>query len=266
MEGADRADPLIVARNHLWRDGEPHEVVVIGLVPLGVVSPPLARGFSPRNNGEIAADESSDLKVGQRARIGTTIFTVSGLTRSTTVLAGLPLVFMTLPDAQALVFRGQSVASAVVTTGRPNSVPEGFAIRSPEDVVEDTARPLEQAVKSINLVRFLLWIVATMIIAGVVYLSALERRRDFAVLKAVGADTRGLLIGLGLQSVFIALASAVLATGLQAIAAPLFPLKVVVLLSALLSLPLVATGVALVASIGGMRQVARTDPALVFSV
>ena len=47
-------------------------------------------------------------------------------------------------------------------------------------------------VSSVNLIRVLLWFVAAMIIGTMTYLSALERLRDMAVLKAIGASTRQL--------------------------------------------------------------------------
>ena len=58
---------------------------------------------------------------------------------------------------------------------------------------------------------FLLWIVAAVIIGSVVYLSALERQRDFAVLKAIGMSNRTLLASLALQAVLVALGAVALA-------------------------------------------------------
>ncbi len=50
-----------------------------------------------------------------------------------------------------------------------------------------------------------------MIIGSVVYLSALERQRDFAVLKAIGTSNRTLLASLALQAVIVALAAVAVA-------------------------------------------------------
>ena len=58
------------------------------------------------------------------------------------------------------------------------------------------------------MIRILLWLVAALIIGTMTYLSALERRRDVAVLKAIGASTRQLGMSIALQGALVALAAA----------------------------------------------------------
>ncbi len=118
---------------------------------------------------------------------------------------------------------------------------------SVDDIGDDTLRPLDGAIASIDLVRVLLWIVAAVIIGSVVYLSALERQRDFAVLKAIGTSNRTLLASLALQAVLVALAAVALAAVIQIFLAPAFPLKVRVPARAFWQLPLLAVIVALIA-------------------
>ena len=61
----------------------------------------------------------------------------------------------------------------------------------------------------------MLWLIAAGIIGLIVYLSAIERTRDFAVFKATGAPTRVIVGGLMLQAVIVALVAAVLAIGVS---------------------------------------------------
>ena len=56
------------------------------------------------------------------------------------------------------------------------------------------------------------WIIAALIIGSVVYLSVIERLKDFAVFKAIGVPTRSIMSGLALQAVVVTLFAAV--TGL----------------------------------------------------
>ena len=98
-----------------------------------------------------------------------------------------------------------------------------------------------------------------------IYLSALERQRDFAVMKAMGTSTWSLLAGLLAQSVLIALVAALLASGLQVLLVPFFPLPVVIPPATFLTLPLLAVGVAVVASLGALRQAVKVEPALAFA-
>ena len=53
--------------------------------------------------------------------------------------------------------------------------------------------------------------VAVFIVAALVYVTALERTRDFAVLKALGASSGMLFAGLVVQAVVVSLAAAAIA-------------------------------------------------------
>lgn len=263
--GARRADPVIVSRGALYIDGKPEDVFVVGHGIGMLGAPPVAVGAPVAAQGQLLADATLGLQSGDRARFGSASFAVVGVTHDTTIFAGLPVVFMSIEDVRVQLFKGASVATAILTSGRPREIPRDLQVMSKDDVVVDSRRPMERATGSITLVQTLLWIVSAMIIGGVVFLSSMERRRDFAVLKAVGGSTRGLLAGLAAQSVFVALGAAALASLVQLALAPTFPIKVEVSSRALVQLPMIAVGVALLASVAGMRRVARTDPALAFS-
>jgi putative ABC transport system permease protein len=187
------------------------------------------------------------------------------LTESTTVLAGIPFAYLTLPEAQMLAFTTTEVISSVLVSGELGPLPPGLNSFSSDDVVDQTLQPLEGAIASIDLVRALLWIVAAIIVGAVVYLSALDRQRDFAVLKAVGASNSSLLGSLALQAVMIALGAVALAAIIQVFLAPRFPLPVTVPPRAFWQLPLLAVVMALAAGAIGMRKVLRSDPSQAFS-
>jgi putative ABC transport system permease protein len=174
-------------------------------------------------------------------------------------------VFTTVEDAQASEHRSPPVTSAEQAEGDATSVPEGTLAVPSDAIANDVLKPLDGAIASIDLVRVLLWIVAAVIIGAVVYLSALERQRDFAVLKAIGTSNRTLLGSLALQAVLVALAAVAVAAVIQLFLAPAFPLKVRVPARAFWQLPLFAVVMALVAGAFGMRRVARSDPAAAFA-
>ncbi len=262
---ADAAAPVVTARSSLTADGLAEEVLVVGHDIGGLGSPDTVAGRAAEASGEVVVDETLDVDLGTTVNVGGAPFTVVGTTRDTTLLAGLPLVFTTTADAQDLVFRSRDVISAVLVDGEVTSVPEGMVLMSLDEIGNDTLRPLDGAIASIDLVRFLLWIVAAVIIGSVVYLSALERQRDFAVLKAIGTSNRTLLASLALQAVLVALAAVALAAVIQIFLVPAFPLTVRVPARAFWQLPLLAVIVALVAGAFGMRRVARSDPAAAFA-
>ena len=92
--------------------------------------------------------------------------------------------------------------------GRTRSCPRRLSGRRPRGAVADLLRPLKVAVDAITIVAVLLWIVAALIVGSVIYLSALERLRDFAVFKAIGVTTRSIAAGLAMQSIIVALLAA----------------------------------------------------------
>jgi len=262
---ADEKAPVVAARSTLAHDASNEEIVVVGYAPGGLGQPPIADGRAAGAPGEIVLDSSLDVDVGDHVVVAGEPFTVVGLSDDTTILAGIPLVFIPLDDAQRLIFRSTDVVSGFLVDGDVGNPPEGTVLIHADDVAADTLKPLHGAIDSIDLVRVLLWIVAAIIVGSVVYLSALERQRDFAVLKAVGVSNRTLLASLALQAVLIALLSVALAAVVQLFVAPAFPLRVRVPPRAFWQLPVLAVVMALLAGVAGMRRVVRSDPALAFA-
>jgi putative ABC transport system permease protein len=96
------------------------------------------------------------------------------------------MVYLTLHDAQAAVLGGRPVVTAVVTSGVPSVVPDGLITLTNHGVVDGTLASLSGALRTIRQSRTIMWVVAAVIILALVYVSALQRVRDFAVLKALG--------------------------------------------------------------------------------
>lgn len=255
---------VVIARGTLTVDGLEGEAIVIAAEPAGIGTPEPTQGSRPAGSGDIMLDTSSGASVGDEVRLGDDTYTVVGLSSDTTVLAGLVGTFLTLDDARATIFGGTPVTSAVLLDAEPFTTPEQTQVITTQTAAEDALGPLESAVASIDLIRVLLWVVAAIIIGSVVYLSALERTRDFAVLKAMGGRNGQLAGSLALQAALVALTAAVLATLLQLMLVPVFPLTVRVPISAYWTIPLLAVFVSLLAGWAGMRRVAKADPASAF--
>ena len=259
--------PLVITRSSVVGGGgeAPEEVVLVGFEPGGLGTPEVVEGRAPETEGEIALDGSLGIDVGAEITVSSVPLTVVGLTNDTTVLAGIPFAFLVLPEAQMLAFKSTEVIGAVLVSGELGPLPQGLAAVSADEVVDQTLQPLDGAIASIDLVRALLWVVAAIIVGAVVYLSALDRQRDFAVLKAVGTPNSSLLGSLALQAVLIALGAVALAAIIQIFLAPQFPLPVTVPARAFWQLPLLAVLMALAAGAIGMRKVLRSDPSQAFS-
>jgi putative ABC transport system permease protein len=255
---------VIVARGTLSLAGQEAEAIVIAAAPGGLGRPDAVAGRLVESDGEIVLDASSGAQVGDRVKLDGADYTVVGISEDTTILAGLVGAFVTLTDARDTIFGGAPVTTAVLVDGEPSSVPEQAQVLTTAQAATDALGPMENAVASIDLIRVLLWVVAAIIVGSVIYLSALERNRDFAVLKAIGARNRHLTGSLALQAVLVSLSGALVATALQILLVPIFPLTVRVPASAYWSIPLGGVIVALLAGWAGMRRVAKADPATAF--
>src|SRR5207244_1443426 len=115
---------------------------------------------------------------------------------------------------------------------------------------------------TVSFINILLWIVAAGIVASIVYLNALERTRDFAVLKATGSSNASIVAGLAFQATLLTLLAAVLAVVVAFVLKPGFPFPVTLSAGSVLKIVVVAIVVGLVASLVGVRRAVTTDPAI----
>ena len=261
--GVRRADPIVVLHHTVEHDGI-KDINLIGYADGGLGAPTVRHGRLPRSKAEIVMDDSLGARLGSSLRLAGEDLTVVGLTHGMTVNAGQPMAYLRLQDAQALFAQGATVANAIVTEGVPTTAPRGFQVRDSDTTRRDLLRPLKGAIDSLHLTLLLLWAVAALVIGSVVYLSALERGRDFAVYKATGWSTRALAGGLALQAGVLSVGAALLGLLVAQGLLPLFPLTFDVPVLARVLLPVIGLAVGLVASAAGLRRAVGVDPALAF--
>jgi putative ABC transport system permease protein len=271
VPGITAADPMLVGRaltagavNSGGAAGTESDVNVLGIVPGGVGAPEVVAGHRVRGQDSAVLDQSIGARVGQRVALNGVLFTVVGLVDGVTYFAGDPVVFVTIQAAERLNTGGSPLATAILARGVPHGPIPGFTLLDNAQVRTDLARPTAQAAQTIQLIEVLLWLVAAGIIGAIVYLSALERRRDFAVLKAVGTPSSYLFAGLMLQAITLAFGAA--AIGVVAEIPMSHGAAMAVRLSAFdyLAVPIVAVIVGVVASVLPARRAARVDPAIAF--
>jgi putative ABC transport system permease protein len=263
--GVRRADPLLIGSRNVRLDGEFRSVHVIGYRIGGLGAPPPVEGRPVAASGEVVIDKKVGLGLGDTLNLAGRPFKVVGLVSDRTYYGGTPSSYIPIEDVQAAVSKGVPLINAIVMEGSPLHAPDGLKVMSEEQVKADLLRPLGTADRSINTTRILLWIVAAVIVGAVMYMSALERVRDFAVLKAVGGKTRVLVTSLAFEAMVACLAAAGLAVAMARLLAPTIPLPITITSDAYLALPVVAVLVGVVASLFGVRRAVRTDPALAFS-
>jgi len=259
------AAPIVVQRNALRLPHGVLDTMVFGSDRLGAFgAPPVNEGRAPSAPGDAVVDAKGGIALGETFPLGGRTFRAVGLVHARTLYGGLPTIYISLADAQSIAFNGRALATDVLVRGGVTRVPSGFKAMSVDAARLDALRPLQKATAAVDTIKYLLWVVAACIIGAIVYLSAIERTRDFAVFRAAGCAPRALYAGLAFQAVVVSLASAALSTLIAIPMAPLFPMPVSLPLAGLLLLPVIAVAVGMLASVSGLRRALAADPALAF--
>ncbi len=265
LTSANQATPLLfAAATARMPGGAIRNVNVMGVNSGGLGTfTEVSSGVTALTSGSVIVPKSLDLGVGDSFDISGESFFVSGVVDNASLIAGTPTVLMPLGDAQLLLFGGQPRVSMILATGDVR-VPDGYRAFTREEVSADLIRPLKNPIRSIDFIKILLWIVAALIIASVVYLTVLERTRDIAVFKATGASSWSIGIGICLQAVILAVLASIVGIVFAALLAPRFPMEVNVSTRSMILLPLLAIGVGVLAGLIGVRRTVRVEPATAF--
>ena len=264
LPGVTESVPLIYGSATVPSGGSARSVNVFGAPERGPGIPVVVSGRPPSATDEVAVSNTMDKPIGGTVEIGSRPLRIVGLVDDSTALAGQPNVFLTTEGAQKLLFSGQSLVTSIGLRGIPGTTPNGFRVVDRAGAIDDLLRALSGARQAMTLMAGLLWMVAALIVGSMIYMSALERTRDFAVFKAVGVPTRSILAGLAMQAIIVAGLAALLGGVLSVLLGPLFPMRVDIPRIAFLLLPVVAISIGVLASIAGLRRAVTVDPALAF--
>jgi len=263
---------------------------VVGYEPGRLGGPPILIAGRPieQSHYEIVLDQSAQLPLGATVRLGRHDFTVVGLTRRQVSAAGDAGAYITLLDGQVLQFEMEPPAARnAVARGEPpadtntiNAVVARLeaggdvaavagAIRRwkhLEVLTQDEQEALlskafiDKVRKQIGLFATLLVIVATVIIALIVYTMTLDKVREIATLKLIGAPDRVIVGMIVQQSLALGILGFVFGTAYVNVIAPYFPRRVVLLTSDASALAGVTVLACLAASALAVRYALRVDP------
>lgn len=242
-----------------------------------------------RSHYEMLADKRTGLSLGARIELGRHSFTVVGLTDGQVSSGGDPVVYITLRDSQELQFelappaarrelaRGNGpgntdTINAVIARVSPNASPERVAeavrrwkhlsamTQAGQEIIL-TRSVVERARKQIGLFTAILLVVSAVIIALILYTMTMDKIREIATLKLIGAPDRT-IVGLILQQ---ALAMGVIGFGFGALLITsvknYFPRRVVLQPEDGLALAAAVILVCVLSSGLGVRLALKVDPA-----
>jgi putative ABC transport system permease protein len=238
---------------------------------------------------EMVADRRSGLELGDRVRLGRTSFTVVGLTENQVASGGDPVAFITLRDAQKLQFELAPPAARVqlakgaqgTSTDTVNAVVARVAQEANLESVAESARRwrhlaaltqseqerilseslVDRARRQIGMFTSILLLVSAVIIALIIYTMTMEKVRQIAMLKLIGAPDRTIVGMIVQQALALGLTGFVFGALLIANIKDYFPRRVVLEPDNVLALGGVVVLVCLIASALGVRAALKADPA-----
>jgi putative ABC transport system permease protein len=264
---------------------------VVGYEPTRPGGPPeIVRGRGiARSHYEMVADRSAGLELGDRIQLGRSTFTIVGLTRNQVNSGGDPAIYVTLPDAQKLQFdlappaqrvqlaRGSGPANrdtvnAVIARLEPNASADAAAAvvhrwKHLSAITQEAQEAIlsrslvDRARRQIGLFTSLLLIVSAVIIALIIYTMTMEKLKQIATLKLIGAPDRTIIGMIVQQALALGLIGFGIGVALIATIKDHFPRRVVLEPDNVLVLGLIVFAVCLLSSGLGVRAALRVDPA-----
>ena len=255
----------VVSVRHRVESAPATDVYLVGAVPGRVGMPDVSEGRAPQREGEAAIGSAADRRIGDRVEVGGRDLEIVGIVSGASVWLTVPVLYTTLSEAQALVFGGEPAATVLLTRGVPDQLPDGLKILTPSEAVSDLLQPLETAVDTISFIQVLLWIMAATIVGSMLYISALDRARDFAVLKAFGTRNSTLAGTLVFEAFVISTVSALGALALSRPLGTLHPAVVSLPAWTVFALIAFALAVGAVGALAGARRAVAVDPAEAFA-
>ncbi len=242
-----------------------------------------------KNHFEIVADRSTGLAPGDTLMLGRNRFTVSGLTAGQVTSAGDPVAYVSLLDSQKLQFdlappatrieiargvsgAGKDTVNAVVARLNNNVRAEDIAqtvrrwkhltaLTQAEQETILTGSVVQRARQQIGLFTTILMTVSAVIIALIIYTMTMDKIREIATLKLIGAPDRTIVGMIVQQAIALGLTGFLLGAALISSFRTYFPRRVVLQLEDGLALAAITLVVCLVASGLGVRLALRVDPA-----
>jgi putative ABC transport system permease protein len=239
---------------------------------------------------ELVADRETGLVVGDRIRLGRNSFAVVGLVEDTVNSGGDPAAFITLADAQTLqsqlappaqrvqVARGAGLlesadtVAAVIARLEPTADPEDVArtvrqwkhlgaLTQAEQEAILLGSVVDRAKRQIGLFLGILLTVSAVVIALIIYTMTMEKLKQIATLKLIGAPDRTIVALIVQQSVALGMVGWSFGLLLILLVKDVFPRRVVLEPVNAAALAAIILVVCIAASGLGVRAALKVDPA-----
>jgi putative ABC transport system permease protein len=285
VAGVAEVTPILYSSDTIAAGDERTLAYVIGLPANAAMGGPwsVVEGADRVGRGEIIIDgkfaRSARVSIGDSVTVLGGEARVVGLSEGTASLLN-SVAFVSFDDFRAMR-GGAPIVSFVLVKLVPDASPEAVAAaiarRVPSVNAQSTAGfsgqerrlIMDMSADVISIMNVIGFVVALAVVALTVYVATLARRREYGVLKALGARNAALyrvVLAQAVLSVALGFVVALAVTGLLVLVVPLAGLDLELSISpaSLAKVGLFALVIAGLAAILPVRQVSSVDPAIVF--
>lgn len=246
-----------------------------------------------RGHYEAVADIASGFKLGDTLKIRRNAYQVVGLTRRMVSASGDPMIFIPLKDAQeaqflkdnAAILMQRRRAEANLSSSLSSTSVNAVLVRiKPEFLPQDVAEPIRRwqrftvydrkqmenilvdkliatSAKQISLFLVILAVVCAAIVAFIIYTLTMDKIREIAVLKLIGARSSAIVWMILQQAIVLGIIGFVVGKIAATFAAPIFPKYVLLLPTDSLLGFFAVQAICVLASIVAIRMALKVDPA-----
>ncbi len=264
---------------------------VVGYEPDRPGGPPgilEGRGIT-RGRLELVADRSAGLPLGAVVEMANLRYRVVGISTRAVSTGGDPLAWITLRDSQDLQFRLTPPAARRAQQGGGGALPQDTvnaviarlsphadagavaaeirrwkhfsALTGAEQENVLTRSVVDKARKQIGLFTTVLLLVSAVIVALIIYTLTMDKMREIATLKLIGAPDRSIVALVMQQALLLGAVSFTSGTALLLAAKDHFPRRVVLGLAEVSGFGVLVFVICLLASLLGVRYALRIEPA-----
>ena len=236
------------------------------------------------------ADTKTGLILGQFIDIGKSRYKIVGMTDKTVSSGGDPMIYLDLDEAQQLQFlfsneqirndRNRGVNTAqnqtvntfvikLIDGIEPRFVAnnikkwkhqEAFTAFEQEEIL--TKNLIERSAKQIGLFTVILLIVSAVIISLIIYTMTINKIKEIAILKLIGAPNIIIIKMIGQQSVLLGIIAFVAGNIFAYASVDIFPKTIILLGQDAMKLFVIIIIVSILASLSGIRSALKVDPSM----
>ncbi len=291
MEGVAAAEPLTFQSLQLPTPKGPMRVMAVGYDPFGKIDP-IKRLIEGRvllhDHYEIVVSDKTGLHIGDVIPILRHRYKVVGITHLSVSSGGIPLVFVSLKDAQELQF---SYSNNRIRSDRARGIEENPAhfvntivvkIKpgyDKEKIAKDIetylhksvyAKEQEEAILSKNFIKMaskqigmftsILIVVSTIIIALIIYTMTLEKMKEITIMKLIGISNSKIVSMIAQETLTLGILAFIFANIFAHLIYDKFPKRVVLQADDAKKLFIIVIIASLLASLVGIKKVIQADP------